>query len=66
MPYLTVNPHMNMGTSEYLTGDGASLGKAGQIYRDAKEGISNRRYAIGTTNDESFDSTEKTDAAVKA
>ncbi len=46
-PYVNVAPHMSVGTSEYLTGDGASVGKAGVIYQDIKTGTSNRKYAIG-------------------
>lgn len=65
-PFLTVNPRMTMGTGEYLTGDGASNCKAGEIYKDAKAVTSNRKYTIGNTNDPSFDSTEKTDNAVLA
>lgn len=48
-PYVNVAPHMAMGTDEYLTGDGASIGKAGEIYKDIMEGTSNRKYAIKTT-----------------
>ena len=59
-PFLTVNPRMTMGTGEYLTGDGASNGKAGEIYKDAKAGTSNRKYTIGSTTDPSFSSTDQT------
>lgn len=52
-PFVNAAPHMTMGSSEYLTGDGASDGKAGEIYKEAKESTSNRRYTIGTKNDES-------------
>lgn len=54
-PYVNVSPHMTVGSSEYLTGDGASVGKAGEIYKVAvaKENTSNRRYSIGTTSDAS-------------
>ncbi|WP_455529000.1 hypothetical protein [Ruminococcus sp.] len=65
-PFVNVAPHMGIGTDEYLTGDGASVGKAGAIYKDAKANTSNRRYTLGTTNDLSFASTEKTDSAVLA
>lgn len=65
-PYINTAPHMGMGTDEYITGDGASIGKAGEIYKDAKVNSSNRRYTVGTTNDPSFASTEKTDSAVLA
>ena len=65
-PFLTVNPRAGIGTNEYITGDGACAGKAGMIYKEAKAGSSNRRYIIGTTADNSFDSTEETDTAVLA
>ncbi|MGN0421027.1 MAG: hypothetical protein ACI4E4_11370 [Acetatifactor sp.] len=54
-PYVNVSPHMTVGSSEYLTGDGASVGTAGEIYKVAvaKENTSNRRYTIGSTSDES-------------
>ncbi|MCR4794882.1 MAG: hypothetical protein K5898_06905 [Ruminococcus sp.] len=67
-PFVNTAPHMSMGTSEYLTGDGASIGKAGEIYKDAVETAnpSNRKYAVGTINDPSFASSEKTDSAVLA
>lgn len=67
-PYVNTAPHIGVGTSEYLTGDGASVGKAGAIYKDAVETAnpSNRKYAVGTTNDHSFASSEKTDSAVLA
>ena len=52
-PFVNVAPHMTMGSSEYLTGDGASVGTAGTIYKAAKEDTSNRRYTIGTTSDAS-------------
>lgn len=45
-PYVNSAPHMAMGTNEYLTGDGASIGKAGEIYEDIAVGTSKRRYAI--------------------
>ncbi len=60
-PFLTVNPRTGMGTAEYITGDGASIGKASDIYKDR---TSNRSYTIGETPDPSFDSTETTDKAV--
>ena len=60
-PFVNAAPHMTMGSSEYLTGDGASIGKAGIIYKDAKGNTSNRRYDIGTTNDAS---TNKTDSDI--
>lgn len=47
-PYVNTAPHMGMGTNEYITGDGASIGKAGEIYKDIKTGTSNRKYAIGS------------------
>lgn len=62
-PYVNVAPHMTMGSSEYLTGDGASVRKAGAIYKDAKGKTSNRRYTIGTTSDES---TSKNDSDILA
>lgn len=48
-PYVNVAPHISVGTNEYLTGDGASIGKAGEIYKDVKANTSNRKYAIGST-----------------
>ena len=48
-PFLTVNPRAGIGTNEYITGDGASIGKAGEIYKDYKAGSSNRRYGVGTS-----------------
>lgn len=65
-PFVNTNPHMNVGTGEYLTGDGAGEGVAGTIYADVKTGTSNRKYTIGTTIDPSFSSTEKNDEAVLA
>lgn len=68
-PYVNTAPHMSVGTGEnleYLTGDGASIGKAGDIYKDIKAGSSNRRYTIGTNTDPSFASTEKNDSTVLA
>ena len=52
-PFVNVAPHMEIGIEEYITGDGASINIAGMIYKDAKEGSSNRQYTIGNTNDES-------------
>ena len=52
-PYVNVSPHMTVGSSEYLTGDGASVGTAGGIYKAAMENTSNRRYSIGSTSDAS-------------
>ncbi|MCR5837877.1 MAG: hypothetical protein K6G88_15370 [Lachnospiraceae bacterium] len=49
-PFVNVAPHMDMGTDEYLTGDGASIGKAGEIYKDIKAATSNRRYTIRTSS----------------
>ena len=49
-PFLTVNPRAGMGRSEYITGDGASVGKAGEIYKDYKDNSSNRRYGVGTSD----------------
>lgn len=50
-PFLTVNPRMGMGTSEYITGDGAAIGKAGSIYADAvASSKSNRAYTVNSTN----------------
>ena len=49
-PYVNTSPHMGMGANEYLSGDGASVGKAGIIYKDYKEETSNRRYSVGNTN----------------
>ena len=57
-PFLTVNPRSGMGTNEYITGDGASIGKASEIYKAARAGTSNKRYTIGTTTDASFGSTD--------
>ena len=65
-PYINTAPHMGMGTDEYITGDGASIGKAGEIYKDAKANSSNRRYTVGTTTDPSFASTETNDSTVLA
>ena len=48
-PFLTVNPRSGMGANEYITGDGASIGKAGEIYKDYKAITSNRRYSVGTS-----------------
>ena len=58
-PYVTVNPGMAVGAEELITGDGASINKAGRIYKDAKEGSSNRRYTIGNTNDSSTDTKDE-------
>jgi hypothetical protein len=67
-PFLTVNPRMAMGTNEYITGDGAGIGEtignAGAIYAAAKEGTSNRRYKIDSTNKDA--STNKKDSDVLA
>lgn len=63
-PYINTAPYMGMGTDEYITGDGASIGKAGEIYKDAKANSSNRRYTVGTTTDPSFASTETNDSTV--
>ena len=49
-PFVNVDPHMGMGANEYLSGDGASVEKAGIIYKDYKEETSNRRYSVGNTN----------------
>ena len=64
-PFVNVAPHMTVGSSEYLTGDGASVGKAGEIYKVAvaKENTSNRRYSIGSTSDAS---TGKLDSEILA
>ena len=50
---------MKVGTGEYLTGDGASTGKAGEIYKDAIAESSNRRYTVGNTNDPSTSTKDK-------
>ncbi len=62
-PYVNVSPHMTVGSSEYLTGDGASVGTAGVIYKAAMENTSNRRYSIGSTSDAS---TGKLDSEILA
>ena len=65
-PYVNTAPHLGVGTGEYLTGDGvgigATLGNAGEIYKDST-GNSNRKYTVGTTNDPSTSTKDSTTLA---
>lgn len=63
-PYVNTAPHMGMGTDEYITSDGASIGKAGDIYKDIKAETS--YYAIGSTAVEDSSVGNATDAATLA